>query len=240
MPDAARPTSRTRPRRQPDRYLALLVFILIDCVVVFAVDTDTTGRWLPTLAVAVTVLVGLQTSAVKGRWVNPARAAAALLIVLSAVAALSDSTLLVAWIFVGQALLLAVLVIAIIGRVISHDRVTGQTILGVICIYVLFGLIFAFAAFGLSGVEGHQFFVQNATPTPADFLYFSFVVLTTVGFGDLTPATEPGRAMVSFEALLGQIFLVTMVSRLVSLYSGSARRLAQGGSDEAAGPQPAE
>ena len=54
-------------------------------------------------------------------------------------------------------------------------------------------------------------------------MYFSFVVLTTLGFGDLTPATDGGKAVVAFEALLGQLFLVTVVSRLVSLYTGTKR-----------------
>ena len=65
--------------------------------------------------------------------------------------------------------------------------------------------------------------MQTDDPTVADFVYFSFVVLTTLGFGDFTPATDAGKAMVSFEALLGQIFLVTVVSRLVGLYSRAAR-----------------
>ena len=56
-------------------------------------------------------------------------------------------------------------------------------------------------------------------------MYFSFVVLTTLGFGDLTPATDGGKAMVAFEALLGQLFLVTVVSRLVSLYTGTKRSI---------------
>ena len=57
-------------------------------------------------------------------------------------------------------------------------------------------------------------------------MYFSFVVLTTLGFGDLTPATDGGKAVVAFEALLGQLFLVTVVSRLVSLYTGTKRSIA--------------
>ncbi len=73
--------------------------------------------------------------------------------------------------------------------------------------------------YGVSGLTDRQFFVQTDDPTVADFVYFSFVVLTTLGFGDFTPATDAGKAMVSFEALLGQIFLVTVVSRLVGLYS---------------------
>ena len=93
-----------------------------------------------------------------------------------------------------------------------------QTILGAISVYVLLGLLFAFGEFGISRVTGDAFFVQEQVARFADHLYFSFVVLTTLGFGDLTPATDLGKGLVSFEALLGQVFLVTLVARLVSLY----------------------
>ena len=61
-----------------------------------------------------------------------------------------------------------------------------------------------------------NFFAQGAVGDPVKYLYFSFIVLTTVGFGDLTPATDGGRVLVSLEALLGQIFLVTLVVSLVA------------------------
>ena len=112
--------------------------------------------------------------------------------------------------------------------------------LAVICVYVLFGLIFALLTFGINGITGRQFFAQNPDPTFADFVYFSFVVLTTLGFGDLTPATDGGKAMVSFEALLGQLFLVTVVSRLVSLYTGTKRSLDAAPSSEPPPEPPGE
>jgi hypothetical protein len=201
----------------------LLGFIFVDCVVIFTSSLKGTSRWLPGILVAVTVLIGLETSQVRGWWVNPTRVLAGLIMLASIVDGFSGTDDSLAWLGVAQAVLLSILVVAIIGRLFKHERVTEQTVLAVLCIYVLFGLIFALLAFGLSGVTGDQFFVQNPDPTLADFVYFSFVVLTTLGFGDLTPANDTGKAMVSFEALLGQIFLVTVVSRLVSLYSKGQR-----------------
>ena len=133
----------------------------------------------------------------------------------------TDTTL--AWVSVAQALLLVILVLAIGSRLVRHRRVTSQTVLAVVCVYVLFGLIFALGEYGVSGLTDQQFFVQTDDPTVADFVYFSFVVLTTLGFGDFTPATDAGKAMVSFEALLGQIFLVTVVSRLVGALQPGCR-----------------
>ena len=68
----------------------------------------------------------------------------------------------------------------------------------------------------MSALGGAQFFVQTAKPTSADDLYFSFITLTTVGYGDLTAATSLGRSIAVLEALVGQIYLVTIVSVLVS------------------------
>ena len=221
VPKGARPSLRPIARRQPDRYGALLAFIFVDCVVIFTSSQKGTSRWLPGILVAVTVLVGLETSEVHGWWVNPTRVLAGLIMVASIADGVVGTDVSLAWLGVAQAALLSILVVAIIGRLFKHERVTEQTVLAVLCIYVLFGLIFALLAFGLSGVTGHQFFVQTSDPTLADFVYFSFVVLTTLGFGDLTPANDAGKAVVSFEALLGQIFLVTVVSRLVSLYTRS-------------------
>jgi hypothetical protein len=213
---------RPSAARQPDRYGALLLFILIDCAVIFILAERAAIRWLPPVLIAVTAGVGLTTSQVTGWWLTPTRVLALAIIFVSIANALVGTDSSLAWLSIAQAVLLTILVVAIMGRFLRHVRVTLQTVLAVICVYVLFGLIFALLAFGISGVAGVPFFVQTDDPTLADFLYFSFVVLTTLGFGDLTPATYTGKAMVSFEALLGQIFLVTVVSRLVSLYGRDA------------------
>lgn len=219
-------TERSRGIRQPDRYGALLTLILVDCVVIFTSAARGASRWVPAVLVGLTVLVGLDTSQVRGWWVLPTRVAAVAVAAASLVdgAVGTDTTL--GALAILEAGILAILVVAIIGRFLQHRVVTEQTVLAVICVYVLFGLIFALFAFGVNAMTGRQFFVQNPDPSFADFVYFSFVVLTTLGFGDLTPATDGGKAMVSFEALLGQLFLVTVVSRLVSLYSGTRRSMA--------------
>jgi hypothetical protein len=233
---------RTRPklpRRRPDRYGALLVLILVDCVAIFTASASGINRWLPGVLVAVTLILGLETSAVEGWWVSPARVLAVLAIVAAMADAAVGTKTTLAWVSLAQALLLVILVLAIGSRLVRHEHVTEQTVLAVICIYVLFGLIFALAEYGVSGLTDTQFFVQTDTPTVADFVYFSFVVLTTLGFGDLTPATDTGKAIVSFEALLGQIFLVTVVSRLVGLYSRDRPPPADDDSAGSTGGEPA-
>jgi hypothetical protein len=217
---------RSRGIRQPDRYGALLTLILVDCVVIFTSAERGASRWLPAVLVGLTVLVGLDTSQVQGWWVLPTRLAAVGVAAASLIDGVIGNQKTLGVLSLVEATILAILVVAIIYRFLQHRVVTEQTVLAVICVYVLFGLIFALLAFGVNALTAKQFFVQNPTPTFSDFVYFSFVVLTTLGFGDLTPATDGGKAMVSFEALLGQLFLVTVVSRLVSLYSGTRRSIA--------------
>jgi voltage-gated potassium channel len=105
-----------------------------------------------------------------------------------------------------------------ITRVLHHRRVTHETVFGALCIYVLVGLLFAFLYLAVNDLRSAPFFVQEGEHSQSEFLYFSFVALTTLGFGDLSPSVGLPQALVVMEALLGQIFLVTLVARLVTLW----------------------
>jgi hypothetical protein len=121
--------------------------------------------------------------------------------------------------------------IVILNRIIRHETVGLETILGAICVYVLIGIAFAGIYGAVNEIEPTGFFAQHVVPNNVDFLYFSFVTITTVGYGDLTAGTSTGRVLVTFEALIGQIFLVTLVARLVSMY-GTRQRPARAGPDD--------
>jgi Ion channel len=122
----------------------------------------------------------------------------------------------------GSAYLLPAVFVALtlpvtLQRTLHHRTVTSETILGALCAYVLTGLVFAFVYIAISRF-GADFFSQPGPHQASEYLYFSFVVLTTLGFGDLSPSVGLPQALVAVEALLGQIFLVTMVARLVTLW----------------------
>jgi uncharacterized membrane protein len=121
--------------------------------------------------------------------------------------------------------------VVILNRIIRHETVGLETILGAICVYVLIGIAFAGIYAGVNDAETGGFFAQHIVPNNVDFLYFSFVTITTVGFGDLTAGTSTGRVLVTFEALIGQIFLVTLVARLVGMYGVTVRRPRAGPDD---------
>jgi hypothetical protein len=68
------------------------------------------------------------------------------------------------------------------------------------------------------------FFASDQPATTQTFQYFSFTTLTTLGYGDFTAAGNGGRAVAILEALTGQIFLATLVARLVAAYRGPIDR----------------
>lgn len=97
----------------------------------------------------------------------------------------------------------------------TNAGVTVEAVLGVLCLYILLGMLYALV-YGTIDRLAHDFFANGAKATPSICLYFSFTTLTTVGYGDLTAATNLGHTLSVSEALLGQIYLVTVVSVIVS------------------------
>jgi Ion channel len=104
-----------------------------------------------------------------------------------------------------------------------RQGVTVHTMFGVLCIYLLIGSVFALL-YGVVADLGtaSDFFQQHQATSSRNLLYFSFVTITTVGYGDLVAASDVGRSLAIAEALLGQIYLVTIVAAIV----GGLRRTA--------------
>ncbi len=100
----------------------------------------------------------------------------------------------------------------------EEGSVTVETMFGGLCLYLIVGLFFGTAFAAIEEIGGHAFFHQlsAAQSETSDFLYFSFTTLTTVGYGDLTAASNFGRSLAITEALIGQIYLVTVVAVIVS------------------------
>jgi hypothetical protein len=129
----------------------------------------------------------------------------------------SDSIIGLTYLLPAALLVTATLPVTL-SRVLHHKRVTYETVLGALCTYVLLGLLFAFAYLALDAISDGPFFVQPGLHKESEYLYFSFVTLTTLGFGDLSPAVGLPQALTALEALVGSVFLVTLVARLVTLW----------------------
>jgi hypothetical protein len=111
----------------------------------------------------------------------------------------------------------------ILSRILRHAQVTAKTLLGAISVYILLGLVFSYSDYAVQLVGGSSFFAQSGTHDAPDFVYYSYITMTTVGYGDLSPAVGLPRTMAVIEALTGQIFLVVLVARLVSMYQPKTR-----------------
>ena len=100
---------------------------------------------------------------------------------------------------------------------------TYRLVIGALVVYLLLGLCYSyvFAIIGL--LTGQPFFVQTAAPTTANYLYFSYTTLSTVGYGDFSAATTLGQMTAISEALFGELYLVSIVAILVANIGRSFR-----------------
>ena len=110
----------------------------------------------------------------------------------------------------------AAIVAGVIRELREDKRVTVQTIFCGLSVYLLLGLAFAVLFGAVEDISGSYFFAHDEPGTTNDFLYFSLATLTTVGYGDLAAASDLGRAMSVTEALIGQIYLVTVLAVVVA------------------------
>ena len=117
---------------------------------------------------------------------------------------------------------------AVLRRVVTTAEVGSRTILGAISVYTVLGILFTFLYGTIERIQGGAFFEGVPHPAGSDFLFFSYTTLTTTGYGNLVPGGQPGRMLAGLEMMIGQIFLVTLVAGLVSLWRpGEALRRRQ-------------
>lgn len=107
-------------------------------------------------------------------------------------------------------------ILAILHRILRHSTVTIQTVMGGISAYALIAFVMSSVYFGFDLISDEQFL--NGVVDNGDYTYFSFVTLTTVGYGDILAASNLAKRLVVIEAFVGQVFIITFVARLVSLW----------------------
>jgi len=114
--------------------------------------------------------------------------------------------------------------VLIVRRVLTFGTVTLQSIYGALSAYLVVGLMFAAIFAAIYHLSGDQFFVAGEKASTQHFQYFSFTTLTTLGYGDFTARYSSGQAVAVLEALTGQVFLATLVARLVAAFRASPER----------------
>ena len=205
--------------RVVDSYASLLVLLLANFFLLELVDDVRWGAAGSTLLSAAALVIAISDPEAghhlnRRHWtlVAACTALAPIVFIVNSVSLVGVTYLL------PVALLVTATLPVTVNRVLHHRRVTYETVLGALCAYVLIGLLFAFLYLAVDDFRDSPFFAQPGEHDQGEFLYFSFVALTTLGFGDLSPSVGLPQALTVLEALIGSIFLVTLVARLVTLW----------------------
>jgi hypothetical protein len=209
----------------PDSYG--LVVLLILCTYVLSVSTSQT--WAASLVVFVQVATVSVTLRASEAHLRLRRFAFGLLVLAGAGAVLN--------LFVSTrhvrdgltatigALLYLAASWSILRHLVRRRTIDVETVLGAIATYLMVGMVFAFT-YRVIGVVGSSFFFgQQGDGTFAQDLFFSFTTLTTTGYGNLVPDGNPGQTFAVGEMLIGQLFLVTAVAKVINAWQpGQGRK----------------
>jgi ion channel len=204
------------------RYGGVLLITL--AVALFALlAPDTSGaRAVELISAGATLLIAVSTSnatRATRRGASIALAVAVIGVTIDEIVGESHPTLALA----ATALVFGATALILLGgliRLVIDRGVVLQAVLGALAVYVLIGLTFAFTVGAIAVGQGGSYFAQGTDATQGVRVYYSFTVLTTTGFGDYTAATNAGHALAVLEMLVGQLYLVTVISLLV----GNLRR----------------
>jgi hypothetical protein len=234
MPD--KPSSKWFSDDGPglDRFGMVLALSFLSITVLSLIDLDNAtsgvrsriGWVVVTLTVAGTLAVTLRTAGVARR---PRRIAEILLVIgvvvvvmviaislvpgVDTIPGIDSAEPSVLWAFITM-----ISPVLVLRRVMMQRTVTMSTLYGAVSVYLLVALAFNYAFLGIDNVIGGEPFFGTAESS-SSFTYYSLTTITTVGYGDLAAVGDLGRFLSSAEAVIGQVLLVTVVARLVSLYS---------------------
>jgi hypothetical protein len=209
---------RSLEARIEDAFGLVLLLILATYVLASLIPFKGWGA-VATIAVgAFSATVALSSARARPRLLTWARRFAVATVLVAAAGALEDSPKLIGVAGLMLALLLTAGAVAVLRAVIAEAKVGFRTVLGAVSVYITIGLLYAFLYVFIDRVDG-PFFGNSVHVKTGDFLFFSMTTLTTTGYGNLLPAAQPGKTFAVMEMLMGQIFLVTLIARLVSMWS---------------------
>jgi len=211
-----RPGSRVARVRSTRSFTIVLVPILVSFLFASIASDATWTSAVLVLLESATLVLAMWTSGV-------ARADSKISVMLLLLAAAAAVTVLVSGgsVLVGIiGLMSGLLTVAAVGvialGVIDQGAVNRQSVGGAICVYILIGLVFLFLYGTIAALSDGNLFAQGTDGSRSIRLYFSFVTLATLGYGDYTPAGDLARTLAVVEALFGQLYLVTVIAVLVS------------------------
>jgi hypothetical protein len=218
--DLVSTTDRTGGRgedRVPAYRFGIVLLLLLATFVFLA--SGPTGNWVALVAVLLqgaTLLAALYASGASRHLLRFAVVVVLIGLVAGLVALFVGVHDVTGPLFLLNLLLLGAAPVAIVRSLVRRRVIDIHTVLGALCVYVLLAMLWAFAFAAVGSIGSQPFFAQQRHATVADFVYFSFVTIATVGYGDLTAAGGLGRALAALEGLTGQLYLVTVIALLVA------------------------
>lgn len=214
-----------RSNRVLDNYRLLFVLLLATLVLIAAAGDSELGRALVLIAVSACAWLALRASDVQ-RVVL--RTAVAVIPVLTTIALvlMAFGGEWVAEAATGTLILLLVVVApaAIARRFARHPVVTADTFFAAVSVYLLVAMLFATLYSLVTTMTGEPFFSQRESASAVEYLYFSFTTITTTGYGDYTAAGDLGKMTAMIEAIVGQLYLITVVALVVQNLSQTRQR----------------
>jgi Ion channel len=208
---------RTGSSQGGGRY-GLLLLVLIATYLFSAFGGKQLAAELQVLLFALVLLIALHTSPLPGHWPEIIGAVTVIGSLVTFGTSLTGARVGTATEDLWKTLLLLMAVIMVVRRVLARPTVTIQSIYGALSAYLIVGLMFASGYAAIEHLGESAFFANGQPANTQTFQYFSFTTLTTLGYGDFTAAQSGGRAVAVLEALTGQVFLATLVARLVAAY----------------------
>jgi hypothetical protein len=209
--------------RAPDSY-GLVLGLLIAGFILEPLPQGTEWLWVRVLLQGLTMMFALHTSRAGLRtiWFASALFGASFAIAIGA-GLTEGHTHFVGSISAILAVLTAVAIPSMLRRILTAEKVTGENVIGALDVYIFLGIFFTVVYAAIGAFSPTPFFEGHPNPGPGSYQFFSFVTMTTVGYGNLVPATQLGQSLAILEALMGQIYLVTLVARLVSVFQPGQR-----------------
>jgi hypothetical protein len=208
----------------PYRYVYLLTSILAVVVIDGLVPSSLARTVMLEASVFAVVVSGVYAVSRQPRVLHAVLWVVIPVVGIQVLTSIVDTTTIAGVRYFSLAVLLGLFAVTMLKDVFRSDRVTHDTVLGSICGYLLFGLCFAMLFSLLILIDPDAFQVGETidpfsfrVTRPDPLTYLSFVTMSTLGYGDILPKSMQARTLCWFEAVFGQIYLVVMVGRLVSL-----------------------
>ncbi|WP_269540211.1 potassium channel family protein [Cerasicoccus fimbriatus] len=207
-------------RMQLEKYFWLLAALVVLLVLVPVFDNDTWGAPVLGIISMLTLVLALRTIAHELRTLIIGLVLGVAGYGASTYAYIMDTSPLLALPF--QLAFYGFVNLSLLREILTAHKINADTICGGICVYLLLGLNFAIIFSAIEFIQPGSLMVSNSfdqdgVKTPMDFVYFSFVTLTTLGYGDIVPVSNAARSAAIATSVSGVLFIAVFIGRLVGL-----------------------